>query len=1186
MGKELVYSYIKEIARRLKEPRKYGEATVMIGAGFSKNAKSKGMQEQPPDWSELADKMYCQLYPLIDEDIISKNEEWKRQRIIKTSGKNVTKLADEYIANFDRNKLNHLIEDSISDELFLPGELHKKLLRLHWGDIFTTNYDTLLERTIDLIFREGNYKIVYSQSDLQGSIRPRIIKLHGSIPQVKPYIICDEDYRIYPIKNSAMVNTVQQAMLETRLCLIGFSGDDPNFQSWLGWLKDNMGECCPKIYLIGVYDNLSAPERKLLENKQITVIDISVLVNEKEKNKHFKAVSCFLDLLEQFQLEKDIFQERPYEELQRFGELENIKEYIQTMDEYTNKVWEWMHPFIMIPEEIRLLYAEYFSIHFELLIEKCKSNSIIKLVGKMVKILRKCLITLNEANAIILEELCNSIDLSSDNMDDYIEINLYLLEMYRLYGKKLEYANKLDLLDKYIEISPNFKNEVTIEKIKTHIEYFNYNDAKDLIRKIEENSYEYKLKKAGLYMQLSEKDYANKILSECSAELAQMRISDDLYSSYIGYLNLCFRRNNWVQNISDEFSDENYYNNKYNTRQIVIKQRENMNLTFFKESCKENENILPFNLNTGKSTTYTYYSSNKRNIYDKCISFIMTIDRLCLPINDDQASLFPFMYKKLVDILEMNYFFMSLIIRSNNVKIINQIFTRKVIESIDKKVVNELFDNIIKLSKMYNFEDTYKYKKYIISLNSIINTLSTLVIFLPDENIIDYMNLLNIISHKDDLIIKKDLTTILNRISTRFNSFIAEKIQNLIFKDFGFQYYLAKYFNFDFKINNDNMEEYYKISISMTNKENIIQHDCGISQLLVLWKYNKNNIYYNEIENVLWKNKFDTFPKSDLYYEIIWERLPYPDSIQFNELYYNLIENYKFVTSATDTGYIISNSFDSVYHFYKILLFLGLDDSKKLNFDYNLCNKILDLLLDFVEHEQCLLDYKDDYDFFELNIVRLFEIICDIVSLIYINAIKIKIIDRINLKISSIKDLLIKNNINITVIEMLDEIKKENFTQCMERFENIILSKNRNGYSNVFLGVECLLYYFEFNRLDKKTIDLFFENFMVAIKYIDIEYVKIIWIKLGLLIKRDFFMNNTAQIYISRTILKCIELYEAPAQNGERFYLDGLYNCVYALNGYYKRLLELKINILEELKKCVNKAKSIENYELNNIWNH
>lgn len=57
MNDKTVYSYINDIAQRLKEPRKYGDVSLMIGAGFSKNAQSKGMASmQPPNWSELAKK--------------------------------------------------------------------------------------------------------------------------------------------------------------------------------------------------------------------------------------------------------------------------------------------------------------------------------------------------------------------------------------------------------------------------------------------------------------------------------------------------------------------------------------------------------------------------------------------------------------------------------------------------------------------------------------------------------------------------------------------------------------------------------------------------------------------------------------------------------------------------------------------------------------------------------------------------------------------------------------------------------------------------------------------------------------------------------------------------------------------------------------------------------------------------
>mgnify|MGYP003594460122 FL=1 len=190
----------------------------MVGAGFSKNADVVDDETSAPNWEELAVPMFEALYkkPISAADV----KDWEIQKIRKTSGKNVLKLAEEYKSVFGRNKLNKFIEANINDDKYIPGNLHKKLLSLNWRDVFTTNYDTLLERTIDKINVKFNYKILTNQNDLPGSTHPRIIKLHGSVDSAKHYIICEEDYRTYPVQFAPLVNTVQQAMLETQLFLI------------------------------------------------------------------------------------------------------------------------------------------------------------------------------------------------------------------------------------------------------------------------------------------------------------------------------------------------------------------------------------------------------------------------------------------------------------------------------------------------------------------------------------------------------------------------------------------------------------------------------------------------------------------------------------------------------------------------------------------------------------------------------------------------------------------------------------------------------------------------------------------------------------------------------------------------------------------------------------------------------
>ena len=1194
MGMERVYSCAEDIAMRLKEHRKYGKASLMVGAGFSKNAKSKGMEDiKPPDWSELADKMYCELYPKLPDFNEKQKAEWEKQRIIKTSGKNVTKLAEEYVVNFDRNKMNHLIENSIADDLFVPGDLHKKIVKLNWADIFTTNYDTLLERAADMVFSEENYQIVCSDNDIAGSISPRIVKLHGSIPHVKPYIIRDEDYRIYPAKHAAMVNTVRQAMLETRLCLIGFSGDDPNFQSWMGWIRDNMGEACPIIYLIGIYEKLSEPERKLLESRQIIIVDISCLADVGEADRHGIAISRFLDLLEKNQQEKDIFQDRPYQKADIFWSPTDKERYIKDMGKYLGQVAKKMQPYILFPDQIREKgdngetgekRKEYFIIHFRILAHECKEQSPIIEIADMIKILRKCSVVLGDDNAEDLEEICNNYNdfsaIASDMLGALTEINLYLAEMYRIDSKKTEYEKKISLLDALVRKVSRYKNELLIEKIKYNIEYFEYEAAKKLVGEIEENSFEYKVKKAGFYKQLSEYGLADKILGGCSAELAQMKIPKDIYASYLGYLNLCHRASRW--DISEEYSDAEYFENLYNTRQIVIRRRDDLSRTFFRDDCKESRRILPFNLNTGKSITLTHYIGIK-DAYVKSFSYLITLDKLCLPLFNDLADLLPRVYNEVIASSSCTYWKLSLIARSNNDKLISQIFTRETIGVTCKDDIDSLFRSLISLVEFYKPEDDYFQKKYIISMKNILDILSRLVIFMPDESVTQYLEILGKISRKGDIRIDRDIDNIIDRISTRFNGAVAVSCQNMIFKEFGVQFHLASYFSkFSFDINKENVRDYYLGAIQLAGKEDIKERDCGISQLLLLWKNYRLEDMRKRVEDVLWEG--EALPRSELYYPFIWEELPHPDTVNFSEMYYQYLLEDRYLTSVTSFGVIRTNSLDSVRNYLNFFYLTSRMSKRKIekaDLDEKLAVFMLDTAYKYILHEKSLL--KDEFNKYSAE--KKFEYIGEITSLIYIQAINNGFVESVYEKINKIWQSLVENQIVTDAIKIVNEINKGQYNLCMEIFENVVLSGNKKNYSSVFTGIRCLLFYFESKGERNTDIDSSFEKFMDSIKYLDIEYSRAVWIYFAPLMTLGYFVDLRTQKYISSAIRKCIELYREPANKGQRFYMDGLYNCVNVLHSYYDYILDSHFEISPELKDCVAEAKIIDNYEIRNIWN-
>jgi hypothetical protein len=265
--------YLNEIAERLWAER----AAVMVGAGFSKNA-GNGF----PDWNQLGDLFYQKAHGVTPDPA--------KQKYL-----NVLRLAEEVQAAIGRPALENLLRSNIPDLNIEPSGLHVELLELPWVDVFTTNYDTLLERASAKVVTR-RYEPVVNKEDIPYAIKPRIVKLHGSFPSERPFIITEEDYRRYPHDYAPFVNTVQQALLENTFCLIGFSGDDPNFLQWIGWIRDNLGkDKTQKIYLVGVFD-LSSARLQLLAQRGIIVVDLSCC-DGIEKHDHKKALSRFFDYI-------------------------------------------------------------------------------------------------------------------------------------------------------------------------------------------------------------------------------------------------------------------------------------------------------------------------------------------------------------------------------------------------------------------------------------------------------------------------------------------------------------------------------------------------------------------------------------------------------------------------------------------------------------------------------------------------------------------------------------------------------------------------------------------------------------------------------------------------------------------------------------------------------------------------
>ena len=235
---------------------------------------------EPPLWWELLEKMIERLYPHDPN----------------AAPRNPLRIAEEYRTYFGQAGLDEFIRTSFPNKSWTPGPLHIDLLELPWTDILTTNWDTLLERAAENSV-DYSYEVVRTETDLTYAKSPRIVKLHGTIGDPGPLIFTEEDYRTYPTKYAAFVNFARQVFIENELCLVGFSGDDPNFLQWAGWVRDHLGGSARRIYLVGNL-RLERAARRYLEAHNIAPIDLAPLVKDlPRKLQHAAATRIFIDEL-------------------------------------------------------------------------------------------------------------------------------------------------------------------------------------------------------------------------------------------------------------------------------------------------------------------------------------------------------------------------------------------------------------------------------------------------------------------------------------------------------------------------------------------------------------------------------------------------------------------------------------------------------------------------------------------------------------------------------------------------------------------------------------------------------------------------------------------------------------------------------------------------------------------------
>lgn len=505
--------YITEIAEKMKNNR----AALMVGAGFSENAeKTMPTDKGFLDWNGLGDVFFEKVFgrkPIESDKYVS-----------------VLKLAEEVEAAYGRTVLDQIIKDSLPDKEYSPSNLHRKLLNLNWSDVFTTNYDTLLERAQnDLPYK--HYEVILNKEDLVYSRPPRIVKLHGSFPSTRPFVITEEDYRKYPSESAAFVNSVQQALIENVLCLIGFSGDDPNFLQWIGWIRDNIGHSiASKIYLVGVF-NFTAAEIKMLEKRNITVLNMNLCKDV--AGNHYKGIDTFLNLLQEMT-------KNPIDSWPKKAE-SNLYFHFDKADDTKSKCLDkiydlWCDNRINYPgwtitpnKKRELLYRTIVGKHLVLseVIKLKDSEFCIRFFYEYNWIISRCLMPIPKYNIKNYEQIIETANPFTDNSklnnesqkakSIWIDLKLSLLQCYRENGmedKWIAAKTELESLVIYFDNAQNsnFHYELAMHSLFT----FDVNGVYAQIAIWERTipQVQWELKRAGLLFEIGKNEEAKKIVED------------------------------------------------------------------------------------------------------------------------------------------------------------------------------------------------------------------------------------------------------------------------------------------------------------------------------------------------------------------------------------------------------------------------------------------------------------------------------------------------------------------------------------------------------------------------------------------------------------------------------------------------------------------------------------------------
>ena len=157
-------------------------------------------------------------------------------------------VAQYYCNSFNRAKINDKIINEFTT--LKKGNINHQLLsKLGIDTFWTTNYDQLIERTLEADGKVVDLKIIKEHFARYVKKKDAVVyKMHGDKDSPHEAVLTKDDYDYYNVKRELFSTALRGDLLSRKFLFIGFSFDDPNLDFILSRIKILLEEHTPNHF--------------------------------------------------------------------------------------------------------------------------------------------------------------------------------------------------------------------------------------------------------------------------------------------------------------------------------------------------------------------------------------------------------------------------------------------------------------------------------------------------------------------------------------------------------------------------------------------------------------------------------------------------------------------------------------------------------------------------------------------------------------------------------------------------------------------------------------------------------------------------------------------------------------------------------------------------------------------------